>query len=469
MNATELDTFKLAKMLRQRSIELALLLLVAAQSVCFNVVPGFALQILFGIVELAVLYLHLWRVELAPLYIALALNLVASAQSLPSWWWLVWLQASLCVVGILSAIVFPLPSFPPLSAAHPDVGCQTARLHGLDCRIFYPVTRSSHPFTPYLHHGQHLAVGLNTFVPHIPAWFFTSLQNGVLSARADAPLQPSPDAAGWPVVIFSHGLGGALELYSSICQYLASEGMVVVALNHTDGSAAVYRNPDDLTFEYYDRPPPSALEDWDGHGYGLRNKQLHVRAAQIQRVVDAIVGLNNDDRTSVFYQALDLNRIGAAGHSFGGASVLTAAKQDSRIRAVVGLDVWMAPLDKLFGGLNVPVCSIVSQQWVDWKEHHDAMQQFMYKCTDPHTAFLAIEHTRHNNFCDLALFSPVLNKLFRAAGSIEPTYMLDMTSQLTAGYLRHAFYGNQAFKTMHRRFPELLVLNAKLKTTTDDE
>ncbi|KAF3762254.1 hypothetical protein M406DRAFT_217998, partial [Cryphonectria parasitica EP155] len=42
----------------------------------------------------------------------------------------------------------------------------------------------------------------------------------------------------FPVVMFSHGLGGSRTMYSTVCGDLASYGLVVVAVEHRDGSGA---------------------------------------------------------------------------------------------------------------------------------------------------------------------------------------------------------------------------------------
>merc|ERR1712139_431684 len=43
----------------------------------------------------------------------------------------------------------------------------------------------------------------------------------------------------WPVALFSHGLCGTRSMYSTLCTELASQGYIVIAPEHTDGSACL--------------------------------------------------------------------------------------------------------------------------------------------------------------------------------------------------------------------------------------
>ncbi|RDW78389.1 putative platelet-activating factor acetylhydrolase 2 [Coleophoma crateriformis] len=61
-----------------------------------------------------------------------------------------------------------------------------------------------------------------------------------IPVRKNAPLlQPSTPTKRWPVMIFSHGLGGSRNAYSHLVGSLASHGMIVIAPEHRDGSTPI--------------------------------------------------------------------------------------------------------------------------------------------------------------------------------------------------------------------------------------
>jgi len=57
---------------------------------------------------------------------------------------------------------------------------------------------------------------------------------GLKDGTVSEPL--SPDGAGLPIVVFSHGMAGMRTSYSHYCGELASRGYVVAAIEHRDGS-----------------------------------------------------------------------------------------------------------------------------------------------------------------------------------------------------------------------------------------
>jgi platelet-activating factor acetylhydrolase len=80
--------------------------------------------------------------------------------------------------------------------------------------------------------------------------------------------QPTPHESPWPLVIFSHGLGGGGTTYrfrarasivcfdncsyldnSQLCTHLASSGKVVIAMEHRDGTGPICRPRSEATGE----------------------------------------------------------------------------------------------------------------------------------------------------------------------------------------------------------------------------
>jgi hypothetical protein len=120
----------------------------------------------------------------------------------------------------------------------------------------------------------------------------------VVHAREDVPLADSPQR--FPVVLFAAGSQQIPSEYSSLTEDLASRGFVVIGYGPTVLGGRTWR--DDLTL-VLDR-----LAVWNatpGH---------------------------------VFFGRLDLDRIGAFGHSFGASAVSIIAAYDKRLKAIVLID-----------------------------------------------------------------------------------------------------------------------------------
>jgi predicted dienelactone hydrolase len=160
------------------------------------------------------------------------------------------------------------------------------------------------------------------------------------SAIPGAGMPPAPER--WPVLIFSHGLGNPTALYTAALQDLASHGFVVAAIDHTFDNA--------FTVISESRIVPYAREAWSKASAEPGGVVAYVRARieemwapDIRFVIDQ---LTRDDRTrflaAPFSGRLDLQRLGAIGHSVGGLAAVRACQLDPRIRACANQDADVA-------------------------------------------------------------------------------------------------------------------------------
>lgn len=158
-------------------------------------------------------------------------------------------------------------------------------------------------------------------------------------ARKNAKLHPSPQPdSRWPLMIFSHGLGGNRNTYSHVAGSIASHGMVVITPEHRDGSAPVsysrkpgsMRDKDSKTVEYKKVPHAATPEVHE-----IRTAQLETRLWELGLIHDALIRIEagtpptNSNTSSVsllpiFASKLAISKPGSiafAGHSFGAATV----------------------------------------------------------------------------------------------------------------------------------------------------
>ncbi len=180
---------------------------------------------------------------------------------------------------------------------------------------------------------------------------------GLAPVTQDAVRDAAPRAGTFPLVAFSHGYGGHRRQTTFLCTHLASHGYVVAAVDHTGNTVA------------------EALQD-------MLNVQTGGEPADPQVIIPTYVEKRPRDASFLIDQVLagtggvasmiDAERIGIAGHSFGGWTTLVTTARDRRIRAALPLapaggasDLPVAPLEQgmdLRFGRDVPTLYIVADQ-----------------------------------------------------------------------------------------------------------
>lgn len=151
--------------------------------------------------------------------------------------------------------------------------------------------------------------------------YATAMMNLTTHAYQDAPLAQSDEA--FPVITFSHGAGVLPGLYSLQLMELASYGYIVAAINHTY-YATITVFPDGRVIE-------SVLFDLD-----QKMQAENTGLEDVTFVLDQLELLNTNNEK--FAAKLDMERVGAFGHSMGGAISVLAASQDTRIQALANED-----------------------------------------------------------------------------------------------------------------------------------
>jgi len=212
--------------------------------------------------------------------------------------------------------------------------------------LFYPTDSTTGDFRTPVVRAQHWTT-LSTEEVVSGRALRRSNYDGVFWPFEHEPAISAAEAS-YPVIIFSHGGGGAIERNLFLIGELASRGFVVAAINHTYFT-------DFVSF------PDGRLIT--GRGFGLdgdptitpAEETLLAEAQDLWSddqifVLERLIGLDQDP-VGGFFGRLDMNRVVAGGFSFGGATAYEAASKDARIRAVVEGDgtIWQP------AGLNIAV------------------------------------------------------------------------------------------------------------------
>ncbi len=202
------------------------------------------------------------------------------------------------------------------------------------------------------------------YSPPSPSLEVTELRLDWQDAKRDRQVPaklyfPKIGNGSFPVIIFSHGLGGSREHYEYLGRHWAGCGYVSVHLTHLGSDDSLWKNV-------------PVAERGNALKKGAANlKNALDRPPDVQFALDEITRMNVDD-ASPLKSRLDLSAMAVAGHSFGGYTALAVSGQtfmlplmqtkryhEPRIRAAIQMSA-PAPtirrnLDEAFGSITIPI------------------------------------------------------------------------------------------------------------------
>lgn len=160
----------------------------------------------------------------------------------------------------------------------------------------------------------------------------------------------------FPVVIFSHGLGGTRDGYEYLGRHWASHGYVCVHVQHKGSDNAAWENQPD---------PMASMKK-----AVLDVKNSTERPKDVSFAIDQMEKMNAD-AAAALKGRLDIENIGVAGHSFGAFTVLAAAGEvyggplglgftftDPRVKAGIPMSTPVPfkqlSANKAFGRISIP-------------------------------------------------------------------------------------------------------------------
>lgn len=379
-----------------------------------------------------------------------------------------------------------------------DIMCERGE-NGIFFRLYYPTTRTDiytrdRQWPLWLPHKKY-ALGYVHFLQWNPAIFgkiFNWLGGDVyVPALWQALLLKSNTP--YPVLVFSHGLGGNRTSNTSFCVELASRGFVVAAIEHRDGSASMtlcLKNNNHSTIracsDYNNETNDGHINKKSEHGhqnqhqnhhhcshhklseghhcnyfkeewkwfehvdkwddFDYRNGQMYKRAEECRHVLDLLTEMNAGATlhntlgiafdTKQFKNQLDLKKVCVAGHSFGGATCLATCSTDSRFQVGVVLDGWMHPVDdKIFSSLKQPIL-MINMESFQWPVNIKQMMRLLEAGGDADRNMITVRGTCHQSVTDFQfLCNKAMGRFMNVRYKLDPYLCLEMTCKATMGFL----------------------------------
>lgn len=286
----------------------------------------------------------------------------------------------------------------------------------------------------------------------------------------------------FPLVVFSHGAFGYYQSNTSTYMELASNGYVVAALDHphhafftedTDGKMVIVDQ--DFLNEALELSGEGSEDDNKEETLTIYRRWMDLRTADMNQAVDALIKAGRDGEldeswflpdndTAAILDALrmtDTSKIGLMGHSMGGATSVALGRERDDIAAVIDIDGTMLSeytgiADDKFTvneePYKVPVLEFVN--WEQATEFADHIEEYRaesgaYPNVElmEHAAYgftTTIKGTKHMDFTDLPLLSPMLGNML-GSGERDTAEVMTIVNSIVLEFYDCYLKGEGAF------------------------
>ncbi|KAK5090242.1 hypothetical protein LTR05_000413 [Lithohypha guttulata] len=309
-----------------------------------------------------------------------------------------------------------------------------------------------------------------------------------------------PSVPKFPLILFSHGMGGTRTCYSSLCGEFASHGFIVCAIEHRDGSgprstvnlppegsvrrresqAAVaahhHTKPEtqrsyetvDFLFAQSDKFDTSPDHEIDRE---LREAQVNLRVAEVDEAYYLMteicagrgetlkqhnlrrpgargassLGLDGVD-FDTWADRLHCDHVTMVGHSFGSTTtveMLRNSKKYNYISQGIIYDIWGTPVQKGTSEhhITVPLLGINSEAFMYWEDNFNIAKSVIEEAREAGqpvwlTTCRGTVHISQSDFC--ILYPRIANHVLKM--TMDPVRAIDVNIDVSLDFLSRTLH-----------------------------